>query len=198
MAPETKKRLLIGGCGLIILIVGVLLWHYIPRPSVQNHSQEPSKSSVANSSKPVSNLVVSSHISMCINLYKDREMKNAFFQALQYEESGSDDDSDYWTRGCSYSAEEGTLAGAKPTSSMVMLSKTNKDVALILFEEKVFNEVRNSLEGLLYEKVDEVETHGGNTLEIYTNANTSFPKVTMSNETSDSVFPYSVIFSDNE
>lgn len=198
MAPGTKRLLLVGGCGLIILIAGVLLWHYIPRPSVEELRMEPAKESVARSGKSVSNLVVSSHISMCINLYKDREMKNAFFQALQYEESGSDDDIDYWTRGCSYDAEEGTLEGAKPTSSLVMLSRTDKDVALVLFEEKVFNEVRNSLEGLLYEKVDEDENPDGDTIETYANANTSFPMVTMYHKTSDNVFPYNVIFSDNE
>ena len=50
MSPETKKRLMMGGCGLLVIIVGALLWQFIANSLVLNKSiLEPLDESVVRS-----------------------------------------------------------------------------------------------------------------------------------------------------
>lgn len=198
MDPKTKKRLLaMGGIALLAIIAGVLIWHFIANAPISDDSLELAEEevSVVESRQPPSDLVVSSHISMCINLYKDRDTKDAFFQALQYNRGGSDEVYDYWARGFSFNLEDSKPKGVKPSSSLVMLSKTSQEVLLVFFDNKVLNEARKSLEGLLYKRVDDPND---NVLETYTNANTSFPIVEISEESDDNNVVYLIHFCDNK
>ena len=146
-----------------------------------------------------SDVLASTYIPLGLQLYtSDKNSKESALKLSDYRKCGSDVSDEFWAKNCSFNINSYTVKGTNPSSVIIKLSKTSKDITITVFDKDVFEETKKNLESLGYKRTDGYKASGGNVFDIYTSPSNIYPSITASDESGDGSFPYNFEFSESE
>lgn len=144
-------------------------------------------------------VLASTYIPLGLQLYNtDKKGKESVLEMFKFKKCGADESDEYWAKECTFNVKGYTVRDTKPSSVLVKFSKTNKDVTITVFDEKIYNEAKKSLGTIGYKRTDGYRASGGNVFDIYTFSSNIYPSITASDESGDGSFPYNFQFSESE